>query len=258
MIFRLDGEVGLLLALAVVIKEWRRRNDEPVYVETYTPEIFSGNPDVVCASECINEVGEFYDLNTIRWIEIGRPVVDVFAEHILGDRNIAVWRPYMSEIVSDIVGKTGLVATCSFNGRVPYEPSKLIVDVLRSKGYVVDDLSGMSDWHKVRSRISMSDLFVGEDGDAAAVSFTTDTPSVVCYTNRIPEYFLPYRRGIPFEPIIPDRTVCQNFKHCYQGSKLEFSKWYSQPCSNDNKYACRSMDFSSSVSAAIERIGDKA
>ena len=44
MIFRIDGEIGELLALTPIIREWRRRNsNEDVFVETNTPEIFYGN-----------------------------------------------------------------------------------------------------------------------------------------------------------------------------------------------------------------------
>ena len=75
MIFRIDGEIGELLALTPIIREWRRRNgNEDVFVETKTPEIFYGNPYVVAAAVSIPKIGPYYDMNVVRWRELGATV----------------------------------------------------------------------------------------------------------------------------------------------------------------------------------------
>ena len=96
MIFKLDGEVGELLALSVIVREWRRRNNnQKVYIETNNPDVFAGNPDVEMAKISIPVVGEYYDMNLVRWHELGIPVIEAYSKAIFGDKNIYNWKMEM-------------------------------------------------------------------------------------------------------------------------------------------------------------------
>lgn len=264
MIFRIDGEVGYILALTPIIREWRRRNEhKSVYVETYTPELFEGNSDISFAAPSVNITGEFYDMNCIRWRELGRPVVEIFAEHIIGDKNLASWKPVMAHMPDAILragiyrGKTSTgkpLAVCAFKGNISKENAINIVGMIKDRGFDVDELDDVTDWHDIRARIQQAVLFVGEDGDYAAIAFTTDTPAIVCYVNRIPDYFPPYRGDVPFEPIT-SRERCQEFKLCHQQSKMEFAKVYQTVCRKQDFECCKRYNLAPEVYKAMDRIG---
>jgi len=270
MIFRLDGEVGELLALSAIIREWRRRNDnQKVFVETNNPEIFTGNPEIEMAAISIPVVGEYFDMNLVRWHELGIPVVEVYAKAIFGDKNLATWKMEMfhteadEEVANLMVPKTDKpIAVYSFSSSViSDEASEGVFRVLKSLGYevVTVDHSSLQTWGSIHAVIGMADLFVGSDGDTAAVAMTTKTPAVVCYSYRAPSCFPPFRGNVPFFALVPSRKLCEHGPVCHsRHSRVEFSKFYSQDCVSNDKFCCRDRDLRKEVVSAIGRIADKA
>lgn len=270
MIFRIDGEIGELLALTPIIREWRRRNNgEKVLVETNTPEVFAGNPDVEEASPCISEIGKYYDMNVVRWRERGLPVAEVYAELVLGDKNLASWKVFMSssdqdkKMAEEAKPKTDRpVAAVDFSsGMLSPRASNVVIDAVRGAGYEVYGvcLGKFGSWGPVHAAIGMSDLFVGSDGNSAAVAMATDRPVIVCYSYRSPVYFPPYRKDVPFVALVPSRSVCEHGPVCHvRNSRVEYSKFYSQGCVADAKFCCQDREMSGEIVSAILRIGDQA
>ena len=268
MIFRIDGEVGELLALTPIIREWRRRNkNEEVFVETHTPEIFYGNPDVVKAESTISHAGPFYDMNMVRWRERGISVEEVYADVVLGDKNFNNWKPFMSSLPDDVDNakqfRFGMtrgkpVAAVAFGDKM-FDSGMADENIraVEELGYVIDGLSGLRVWSLARAHIDGSDIFVGDDGDEAAIALTTNTPAIVCYSYRSPVYFPPYRRGIPFRALVPDRLLCEHAPVCHaRHSHVQFSKLYSQGCVDDKNFCCKKRSLKKDVIEAIRSIGD--
>ena len=270
MIFRSDGEVGELLALTPIIREWRRRNKrEKVFVETNTPEIFYGNPDVEEAESSILDTGSFYDMNMVRWRERGIAVEEVYAEVVLGDKNFKDWKPFMASRPDDVDNAKQFkswithgkpVAVVAFNDKmIDSSPADEAIKAVEEAGYVIDGVSGLGVWSLVRSHIDEADIFIGEDGDEAAIALTTNIPAIVCYSYRSPAYFPPFRRDIPFRALVPDRSLCEHAPVCHaRNSHVQFSKCYSQGCVDDKNFCCRKRSLREDVLEAIRSIGDKA
>ena len=269
MIFRIDGEVGELLALTPIIREWRQRNKrERVFVETNTPEIFYGNPDVEVAEYVILDTGLFYDMNMVRWRERGIAVEEVYAEVVLGDKNFKDWKPFMASRPDDIdhtkqfksqITHGKPVAVVAFNKMIDSNSADETIRAVEEDGYVIDCVSGLSAWSLVRSHIDEADIFIGEDGDEAAIALTTKTPAIVCYSYRSPAYFPPFRRDIPFRALVPDRSLCEHAPVCHaRNSHVQFAKCYSQGCVDNKNFCCRKRSLMKEVLEAIRSIGDKA
>ena len=270
MIFRIDGEIGELLALTPIIREWRRRNsNEDVFVETNTPEIFYGNPDVVEAAVSISKIGPYYDMNVVRWREIGVTVESIYADMILGDRNFVNWKPFMTSRSEDIDNanqfktwntKGRPIVTVAFSGNmIDSGVADEVVEEVERLGYVVDGLNGFGTWGLARAHIDVADLFIGEDGAAAAIALTTDTPAIICYSYRSPSYFPPFRRDVPFRALVPERSLCENAPVCHsRRARIEFSKFYSQECVAENKFCCKKRSLVEDVKEAIRSMEDRA
>lgn len=270
MIFRIDGEVGELLALTPIICEWRKRNNgERVFVETNTPEIFQSNPNIEAAGPNITVKDDLFDMNLIDWRDKAMSVAEVYAEMVLGDKNLKSWQQFMASDPSKMAqakkgtdwipqGKT--IVAVAFCGRmIDSGVADEAINEISQMGYVISDVSNMNDFGLVRASICMADMFVGEDGDEAAIAFTTDKPAVVCYSYRVPTYFPPFRGGIPFVPVVADRSVCENARVCHvENSCREFSKFYSQNCTNQKRFNCKNRDLKNDVARAIRMIGDTA
>lgn len=270
MIFRIDGEVGELLAFTPVIREWRKRNQgASVFIETNKPSIFNGNIDVLQASHKIDRIEPFYDMNYVCWRELGVSVAELYADHILGDRCLSTWKIAMScsqeemDKAKKIVfaGGNMKVAT-GFDHRFISKASvQGILEALTECGYDVIDASieTLGSWGLVYAVIGLSNLFVGSDGDSSAIALATDRPAIVCYSYRSPVYFPPFRRNIPFIAIVPDKKLCEHAVVCHaRHSNIEFAKLYSQGCIMEQQFCCRNRVLKQDVLSAISRIGDKA
>jgi hypothetical protein len=102
-----------------------------------------------------------------------------------------------------------------------------IKELLVSKGYVLVDVSlgKQASLGVQRAVMSNSTVFVGSDGMAAAMAFTTEVPAVVCYSYRDPCYFAPFRRGVPFSAVLPLMGDCDTLRICLaQNSFSEYGK----------------------------------
>lgn len=267
MIFKLDGGIENLLALTPVLVEWRKRNGPPVRVETLYPEVFRGNPYVDEAARRIKAVDSFFDLNIIAWHKLIKLVTESYAERILGDTNLSDWRPLMTHTVVENVEAKRIVvdpktASVCFDEEMMEEGiAGAVQKMLSSKGYSLADVSpgkqvsvGVQ-----RAVISNSAIFVGTDGPAAAIAFTTDVPAVVCYSYRDPCYFMPFRRGQPFSAILPTPSDCDMLRICLaQNSFSEYGKLYGHVCQKTSPFACKKVDFKSRVEEAVEKVLAKA
>ena len=270
MIFRIDGEVGELLALTPVIREWKKRHlESSVLVETNNPIIFWGNTDVLMASRNIGLVTPFYDMNYIRWRELGVCVAELYADHILGDRCLSTWKIVMSCSQADVdqakqIVRTGgkpKVATGFDHRFISKESEQGILEAITECGYDVVDASieKLGSWGLVYAVIGFANLFVGSDGDSSAIALTTDRPAIVCYSYRSPFYFPPFRMNIPFVPIVPDKKICEHSAICHaRHSHIEFAKLYSQGCIMENQFCCMNRVLKQEVVSAIESIGKSA
>lgn len=270
MIFRIDGEVGELLALTPIIVEWRKRNHgEKVFVETKTPEVFANNPNVEFAGARVQNIDDFYDMNLVKWHNRGMSVAEVYAEMVFGDKNLASWKQFMARDPSKMVqAKKGtdwipeekkIVAVAFGEKMIDSGVADEVMNEVYQLGYVILDVSHMNDVGLVLATICMADLFIGEDGDEAAIALTTDKPAIVCYSYRVPDYFPPFRGDIPFVPLTPDRSVCENARVCYsENSHTEYAKFYSQGCTHQQPFHCRNRSLKQDVVNAIRRISDKA
>jgi hypothetical protein len=263
MIFRLDGGIENLLALTPVLVEWRRRNGPPIYVETLYPDVFRGNPYVDKATRQVRVHDFFFDLNLIPWHKLIKLVTESYAEKVLGDTNLSSWKTIMSHTrVEDAEAKKMIegrkMAAVSFGDEM-MEGGKAreIEELLVMRGYVPIDVSSgrQKSLGVQRAIISNSAIFVGSDGEEATIAFTTDVPSVVCYSYRDPCYFMPFRRGVPFSVILPSEIDCDMLRICLaQNSFSEYGKIYQHVCPKSEPFACRRIDFRSKAESAIERI----
>lgn len=269
MIFRIDGEVGELLALTPVIREWHVRNPGGrVLVETAVPEIFAGNPDVELASQNILEIGDYYDMNFVRWREASIAVAETYAQMVLGDKNLASWKIEMACSDAEMSLARSAIVSAKPKAAVKFDESvigagaaKGVIEALEGQGYEVFDVGygRFGSWGAVYAAIGMADLFVGSDGDTSAIALATKTPAVVCYSYRSPVYFPPYRGSIPFEALVPSRAVCEHAPVCHaRHSHVEFAKFYSQGCVMQSKFCCRDRELREDVLRAITRFGDQA
>lgn len=269
MIFRIDGEAGELLSITPILREWKKRNNGgKVFVETNTPDVFYGNSCVDMASISIPVVDKYYDMNCVNWHSLGASVSEVYSDMILGDRKMNNWRWEMSSSPADIEFAKGVIpdtkkpkAAVDFCGKkIDLSAIDGVVDLLVSLGYEVFDI-GLLDGRlgSIREAICLSDIFIGEEGDASCISFTTNVPSIVCYSYRSPVYFPSYRVGVPFIPLLASKKMCKHVSGCYAiNSLVQFSKFYSMKCVSDDKFCCMRRNLKDDVFKAIRMIGDRA
>ena len=267
MIFRIDGEIAEMLALTPIIREWTRRNGNKVLVETKTPEIFNGNPDVLMAGDGnVMARDSYYDMNQVRWRKLGISVEEIYAEMIFGDKNLRSWKPEMyvsddtmKQAVSRLPDKKPVAAIFFEDKVIGKDSSQGAIDSVGEAGYEIVNLDSFESYGLKYAAISNVDLFVGSDGDVSAIALATDTPAIVCYSYRSPHYFPPFRRGIPYTALVPDRVVCEHAPVCHsRHSFSQYASLYSQECVLEEKFACMTRNLKDDVSKAISRMRDKA
>ena len=265
MIFKIDGSVSELLALTPVIRQWKsQENDKPIYVETYLPEVFFGNPDIEKAGECLDLRDGWADVNMIRWHELEKSVTETYADNLLGHLRLDSWRPVMfcsreeQDRAAAIVGSIEKPAAVGFDTKMIDPDSwKGVITGVRQAGFEVVEVSRerLGSWGTVFAAIRMCQLFVGSDGDVASVAMTTDVPAVVCYSYRSPVYFPPFRGLVPFVGLVPDASVCDQNAVCHaRNGKFEFSRMYFQGCSRENKFCCMKRELTGDVVSAISKL----
>jgi hypothetical protein len=266
MIFKIDGELGELLALTPIIREWKRRNSgEKVLIETFSPRVFQGNPDVDDVQTHIKDKGFFYDLGFARWRELGGTVAEVYADMILGDKNFKDWSQTFYCTQEDVewanknVPKTPFVAVGFDPQYVNKESSEEVVKALRESNCLCVNIDPSSDYGHMKAIIDKADLFVGSDGIQSAIAMTMNIPAVVCYSYRSLNYFPPFRKGIPFEAILVNKDLCNQSGACYMKHALgEFAKVYNLKCVSKNQFCCKSRSVADEVLKAIRKIGSRA
>lgn len=253
MIFRLDGNVEETLALTPVMREWKYLTDGKVWADTRHPELFVDNPYVDGMVSDKVKGDWFLDFNGVNWQANLRPVSESFAKLLLGKDKLHNWRTIMYHTSDDEHAAHSLVS----KGKVAIIADGMSKDIdvfLRQSGYDVFQLSGetCNSWGVFRAAVSMASLYVGFDGNDAAVALTTDTPAVIVYTCRNPAYFAPFRRGIPFEAVVPAREVCDIPDSCLMVNGFyELGKTYGIKCSKKETFCKKELP----VVGIIEAVG---
>jgi hypothetical protein len=257
MIFRLDGNVEEVLALTPVMREWKVMTSGKVWADTFYPELFIDNPYV--DGIVINSVtGDcFSDFNSVNWQSALRPVVESFAEFLLGKNKLYNWHTIMYHTPGDEDVAEGLIS----NGKIAIVAERINKDVdlyLKQKGYDVFRLSGKDcgSWNVFHAVVSKAGLYIGFDGNDTAIALTTNVPAVVIYSYRSPVYFAPFRRGIPFEAITP--TECIVSDSCLMSNGFyEAGKTYGVKCSKKETF-CKKEVSAENIIGAVERVLEKA
>jgi len=268
MIFRLDGGVENLLALTPVLVEWRRRFGGPVVVDTMEPAVFRLNPYVDASGPMrMGSAERFFDMNLVPWPKLLQSVTETYAERVLGDVRMCSWRTVMASSKEEAVKAVAVVprgfrvaALCIDRNEMSDESEMQVRAVLEKEGYVAVDV-GMGRCGSVgvqREAIRLANVFVGTDGPAASVAFTTDVPAVVCYTWRDSCYFAPCRKSVPFEALVHGEDDCDSGKVCLaQNGSSEFGKVYGHDCPKTSRFACRKQEWGEMVGRALRRMADK-
>ena len=259
MIFRLDGSIEETLALTPAMKEWKEATSDLVWADTLYPELFVGNPYV---DGVINEKVKGHcvtDFNNVSWQSSIRPVSDSFSEFLMGKRKRQSWRTIMKHSVEQEDVAMGIIGGRSNVVVVSEGMDVGVDDVLAKNGWSVVRMSGKKGLLGVyQAVVSMACLYIGVDGDDTAIALTTDTPAVVAYTCRNPVYFSPFRRGIPFEAIVPDKNICEVFDSCLSVNGLfENGKTYGVKCPK-KEISCKEWVTVECVVKAVARLLEKA
>jgi hypothetical protein len=258
MIFRLDGSVEEVLALTPIIREWKSISGDKVIVDVPYPELLAGNPSVHAIMDDVCEKDAVTDFNLVDWQKTTRAVCESYAEHLLGSIRPMNWRSemYHSEReyreAGELLPKRNNIAIVSLSGSSGNPVTKWLTDSLEKVGYTVVWAKSGS-FGLFRAIVSKAVLYVGEDGPDTAIALTTDVPAVVCYTWRSPAYFAPFRRGIPFETVLPDNC-------CYADSCLSANGWYEMgktygvKCVIKDRFACKKPKSLDRIMDAVEKI----
>ena len=260
MIFRLNGNIEETLALTPVIKEWKIMNIGKVWTDTLYPELFIGNPYVDGVINNKVKSDWVLDFNTVNWQSNLRPVVESFAELLLGKVTLRNWRTIMYHTLADEDMARRFVSTNCNVVVVANGINRGIDTILKQKGYEVlrlpeESFGSLNIFHAV---LSMANLYIGFDDSYAAIALTTDIPAVIIYTYRNPVYFAPFRRGIPFEAIVPLKEVCDISELCLKTNGFfEAGKTYGIKCSKKEIFCAKELSAECIISA-IDRILEKA
>jgi len=254
MIFRLDGSVEEVLALTPVIREWKNISGDKITVDVPYPELLAGNPSVHAIMDDMCEKDAVTDFNFVDWQKTTRAVCESYAEHLLGSVRLMNWRSEMyhsnadDRKASDILPKRNNIVIVSLSS-----PVDGLMPSLEKMGYVVVFAGGACSHGLFRAMASKAALYVGDDDAKSAIALTTDVPAVVCYTWRSPVYFAPFRRGIPFETVLPDNC-------CYADSCLSANGWYEMgktygvKCIIEDRFACKKPKSLGRIMDAVEKI----
>ena len=263
MIFKLNGTIEETLALTPVIKEWHEMSGEKVIVDTLYPDLFFLNPSVariLGSTESLDEA--CFDFSSVCWQKYLLPVTEVYAKHVLGKANISNWRTFMMHPTEDDETANAIRFHSGYSGRTALVSLKQdkagLLKGLEEREYNVLDLGGITPSRGVwRALAQPASLYIGEDGPETAIALTTDVPAVVCYSFRNPVYFAPFRRGIPFEAIVPGK-VCGMAGSCLQGNgRHEFNRTYRIKCPQPVPYVCKEYVTTEMILQAVDKIGGK-
>lgn len=209
MIFRLDGTIEETLALTPVVRGWKELVGGELFLDVMYPNLFRGNPffDGFVKPDSRDTI---LDYNRVEWQSVLKPVCESYIEFVFGKERPSCWRTLMyntddDELIAESFIPAGKVAIVS----IADIPSGLM-EALADKGYMVTRLTHKDcrTPHIFRAAINRAKLYIGDDGDDTAIAMTTDVPAVVCYSWRSPTYFTPFRRGVPFKAISPQKEDC--------------------------------------------------
>lgn len=255
MIFRISAGPREILAATPIFREWKRRDLGDVLVETYHPEILTGNKYVDFAGREVTNCSEsVVDFDMVEWWERPRPVTETFAIYALRDIRLGSWRTEMcpddrvSIASQKIWAMGGKVALLGKN------VSQDICKILFSLEYNILDISG-APFRDIAALAKVADLYVGNHGDESAVALTSDIPAVVLHSWLSPEFFKPFRRGVPHEAVRLRYNVCKDPLLCSErGIRAELGKVYGPRCTSDRGIKCLNAHATEDVERAIRRV----
>ena len=254
MIFRVSGGIREIMAATPIFREWKRRGLGKVQVETYWPELFKCSNSVdVAEKEILDCSDSVVDFDMVEWWLKPRPVTETYAIYALRDVRMGNWRYQISPSDEDIFWASSVTGVCL--GNVALAGAGVHVDVmdaLRADGYDVISLGGMTPL-RIAAISCFADLYVGYEGDESAMATTSDVPAVVLCGWMSPEFFRPFRRGIPYETVMPEG--CDDVEHCSEKSILgELGKVYGVRC--ENGMQCQDSHDVGSIIDAVRRVSN--
>jgi len=239
MIFRTSDGPRILLAATPIFREWKRRCLGDVLVETYHPEILAENDCVDFAGREVTDCSEsVIDFDMVEWWERPRPVTETYAVYALRDIRLGSWRTEMYpneelERASWQIGAIGGNAALVGAG-----VSDDVCEILNRMGYNTMSLNGIP-MMEIAALAHAANLYVGLEGDEASVVLTSDIPAVVLHSWMSPEFFKPFRRGIPYKVVRIRETVCKDALFCSEkGIRAELGKVYGPRCTHDREMCC--------------------
>jgi ADP-heptose:LPS heptosyltransferase len=248
MIVRTTNGVREALALTPVLREFKRRfPEEKVTVETIHPELFMNNPFVDRAVE-FGPGGDLVNLDMYSAVSDNTHFVDQFARVILGDTRMAS-RAYEVFLMPHEIeeGKKAVnvleqhAVAVSFDKDFHTDREVLdgVVGQLDELGYDVFILDSNLSLRKTLAIINNCKLFVGLDDDISYMAMASKVPMVMGFSYRNPEAVRPYRRGIPFAPVVAPESRCKMVKFCESQNVIrEFGVTYGLHCPNEDKFIC--------------------
>ena len=251
MIFRISGGLRELVAATPIFREWKRRGLGKVLVETYWPELFDVSNCVDRAAREIEDCSEsVVDFDMVEWWLKPRPVTETYAIYALRDVRLGSWRCSISPSDEDICWASSVTGVCMSDVALVGEGVHVdVMDALRDEGYDVISLEGMKPI-RIAAIACFADLYVGYEGDESAMAMVSDVPAVVMSGWMSPEFFRPFRNGVPYEVVEPDG--CDDVKLCSEKRLLgELGKVYGVRC--EKGMSCRGSHSLESIMDAVRR-----
>lgn len=255
MIFRISGSPRELLAATPIFREWKRRELGSVLVETFHSEILADNKYVDEASkEILDHSESVVDFDMVEWWKRPRPVTETYATFALRDLRLGSWGTEMYAS-GDMAGALRKIE--AVGGRVALVGDGVINDVcdfLHDMGYNTISLSGMSLLESA-ALARYSELYVGNEGDEASVVLTSNIPAVVLWSWMSPEFFKPFRRGVPYEAVRVREEVCKDALLCSErGVMAELGKVYGPNCTHKMNMWCLGAHMMEDIIEAVGRV----
>jgi hypothetical protein len=253
-----DSVEGILYAIPALREFAIRRPDDLLLVETRYPTLLHGLEELADVDLRIEDHQEVVRLDEVSCSKYNGHFMDAYAIALLGDTRLSCRRLQMNvdvtikkraeETREALAEKVAVV--CLNDSPKADEVSQR----LRDAGYeTLGVLLEPKDAPYMKALVDLCDLFVGVDGASSAIAAATEVPMVVCHSWRSPRHTRPFRRGAPYEAVVPIEK-CVLSENCFTAhAKGEFGNVYHVQCPSDDRFVCRQLDVDA-IWAAIQKV----